>query len=82
VDDRVLDAVDRLREAYTRFLDLATVAAAARLKAYDPTFDPAAPGVPAPDTDIGAAVQAVTGEIDKLLGQLRYAVQELKGGAS
>jgi hypothetical protein len=54
-----------------------TVAVAARLKTYEPDFDPAQSDAQAPADDTGSAVQAMAAGIDTLLEGLGKAVQEL-----
>jgi hypothetical protein len=77
VDDKVLEIVDRLQEAYNSFLDRLTATVVARLKTYEPDFDPdGADGQPSA-ADTGAAVQAMAKEIDTLLDGLGSTVQGL-----
>ncbi len=77
VDDKVLETVDRLREAYNGFVDRITVAVVARLRTFEPSFDPAQCDDQAPAADTGSAVRAMATEIDTLLEGLDNAVQEL-----
>jgi hypothetical protein len=77
VDDKVLETVDRLREAYSGFVDRMTVAVVARLKTYEPDFDPTPADAQAPANDTGSAVRAMAAGIDTLLEGLGNAVQEL-----
>ncbi len=77
VDDKVLETVDRLREAYNGFMDRITVAVVARLQTYEPDFDPAQADDQAPADDTGSAVRAMATEIDTLLEALDNAAQEL-----
>jgi hypothetical protein len=83
VDDRVLETVDRLRDAFSRFLERATAAAVAGLQAYDGAFDPDRPGLPDPgDAAAGsAAVRGMAAEIDTLLAGLGTVVERLVADA-
>jgi hypothetical protein len=77
VDDKVLETVDRLREAYNGFVDRMMVAVVAHLKTYEPDFDLNQADAQVPADDTGSAVRAMAAGIDTLLECLGKAVQEL-----